>query len=264
MKKVISIGCSYALDLLQLDGIRGNRFSLDAASIETIYEMVRHLKGMSEFDNFDWVINITQIGRLNKRIPNGLEWESPSLIKPRKLFFDQKQKWCFFSEGLEEKRSVNFPTEWWDNEHTTHFSKPIEEHIRNYLVTIYEIQKILDGNNFVMFLMNNTFDGWFYKKNGSLSHVYTGYKGTDLPSFKNTFTLESICPDEWANIDFTKFCFYDTKESKFGGLDEFGIINYDERHFATYRPDANLNLIGQHPNHRVQIDFFNKFVRERL
>lgn len=261
MDNIISVGCSYALDLLQFKKFNGHRFSLDGASIETIYEMVKYLVETGKYDACTWIIGVTQIGRLNRPIPYELEWRSLTLIQPKTVFFDT-YKWCFFYEGLEEKQSLNFPIEWWEQEHRLHFSKSLENHIKQYLDTIIEIQKLLKGKNFIMFLMNNTFDGWFYESDNKLSHRYTNYEGTGIPSFENTFTLKTIFPDEWNTIDFSKFTFYKTKESEFGGLDEFAIENYNKTYFSTYKND--INLFGQHPNHTVQLNFFNKIIKEKL
>lgn len=265
MKTILSIGCSYALDLNQhYKKTSTLRFSYDGASIETILEMVKYLESTEEHSIENWVVGITQIGRLNKQIPKGLEWQSPTLIKPRNLFFDKDHKWCFFSEGQEEKEmSSNFPSEWWETEHMSHVSKPIEEHIRNYLNAIIEIQNILKDKKFVMFLMNNTLDGWVYKKDGRLSHIYSEYKGFGIPEFNDTFTLEKICPREWSNIDFSKFCLYEHTQSKFGGLDEYTTDKHGVNHFGTYQ-SANKNVFGQHPIHEAQWNFFNEVIRHRL
>ena len=149
---------------------------------------------------------------------------------------------------------------WWKNEKETHYNKSIEQHLKDYLSHIYEIQRELVNFEYKMFLMNNTFEGYFYN-NSILSHVYSNNTKYKTENLKNTQKLSDLFPNEWNRLDLSKFYFYQTDNFNYGGLDEFAIDNYPINFFIDSEFRNIESPFGCHPNRIVQKDFIEKVIK---
>ena len=249
--KFISLGCSYSLQI-------GENFSYPASSIDFLLDLVKFLKSKEIYNKKHWIIDITQVGRLNRKIPKEVESNVDSFISIGDDYY------CFFIENIKYlKTEPNFPLDWWESEFKNHHSKTFENHIQDYLNRIKEIQDELVGIEYTMYLMNNTFEGYFYE-GGLLRHRYSDNTKYKVPNLKGTIHVKQLFPYEWNQIDLSKFKFYKTDENSFGGLDEYTIDNFDFSDFMDTKIHSNnLNPLGMHPNMKVRLSFFENVLMEK-
>ena len=82
MNRIISLGCSYAIDV---DIISGQQSHFPGSSIELLLENVKNLTNLKRFKDYKFIMDITQVGRLSKKTPNEIVKE---LSEYGKLFLD--------------------------------------------------------------------------------------------------------------------------------------------------------------------------------
>jgi hypothetical protein len=122
--------------------------------------------------------------------------------------------------------------------------------------------------------MNNTFEG-YYK---NFSHEYGNdsifnselIQIPDLKKLTHIKQFSEYLNQIWNSIDLTKFAFYETKNFKFGGIDEYAMERFG--HIA-YTSGANewdipndgyVTSFGAHPHDSVYIDFFKEYIYNDL
>lgn len=255
-KNIKSFGCSYALKIGE-----GN-YSYPSISLYGILEVIRRVK--NNYKNKFFIIGVTQAARLTRKIPNDISY--PKYHAHGVGYYDiGGDRYTTFQE---DKKLIyndkDFPYEWWKNEYDLHFEKSIEEHLQEYLITIKKIQNELKGFNYRMFLMNNTFEGYFYES-GLLRHRYSGNKKWKTMNLSNTLNLETLFPNEWNTIDLEKFVFYNTSKFKYGGLDEYCIDKFEKNDMIDYNwKDKLENPYGAHPNLNVQHSFYKELISNQI
>lgn len=253
-KHFVSIGCSYAL---HIDGHNQSYYKMNSFSQKGILDAIKYYK--TEHTNSTWIVGITQSARLTKKIPIELNYPNymPGITDRisdgyRKIGEDRYT--TFIENDGIVKTKKDFPYEWWNSERQIHFNKSIEEHLIEYLDYIYQIQQELINCELKMFLMNNTFQGYYYDRE-MLRHRYsdnTEYKTQDL---RNTLALSDLFPTSWNKLDLNKFCFYETDYLKYGGIDEYTIDNYPKDFFIDTQFRIVESPYGCHPNQDVQKNF---------
>lgn len=261
MSKTLSLGCSYSLEV-------GERYDAPGASIHFLLEQVKYYKSYKINKDWLWIMDITQVGRISKQVPIELHKEciDKADISGPKYQFQEKlgtNYFTLFTEQVEFDESwSNEFREWWLKEEALHYAKSIEEHIEDYLITLKKIQEELVGYDYKMFLMNNTFEGYFYE-DGILKHIYSESKEYNVPDLKNTIKLKDLYPKLWKDIDLSKFTFYSIDGNQYGGLDEYTIDNFESHCFIDTISKDDIPF-GKHPNSEVHISFFNKVIHNRL
>jgi len=296
MNRIISLGCSYAIDvaennvrqceILNIEVLHNNQQShFPGSSIELLLENVKNRTNLKRFKDYKFIMDITQVGRLSKKIPNEIVKE---LSEYGELFLDnyggkdepngivnldlqiveklanwsENNYFDIFSTNMDiESKKEGYPKkykEWWEKEWKLHYLKSIEDHIKDYLITIKKIQDELIGYDYKMYLMNNTFEGYFYKDN-ILQHKYSNHNEYTIPDLKNTIEVKDLYPKLWKDIDLSKFTFYSTNGNTYGGLDEYTIDNFSKDYLQDYGHN-DLTPFGKHPNIKVQRDFLNKMI----
>lgn len=216
--------------------------------------------------------NFTQIGRENVLVPNEIENQIKNNIesilndnKFNREFEIKNNYYIGFAENnnglyslLTSPENTNEYVKKWNNIQEKYFFKyknPIL-YFEEYLKDIFTLQSYLKKVNVesISFMMSNVFEGW----DKNFGHVYTSNKEWKLPSLKNTIhinQLSKITNILWELIDFSKFVFYETKENKYGGLDEFfinEIVDENELCDLGYHPG---HFYGRHPSIFVYTEF---------
>ena len=263
MNKVISIGCSYALDLNEIHGNNQVRYNYSSFSVSAVLESIRHHK--KEYTNNEWVVGITQVGRLVKKLPNDLHYPNyiiGTMDNPEGGYVKiGDDRFSTFIENYDFiKDKPDFPLEWYDNQIKQHYDKSIEEHLIEYLQCIYDIQLELKEFKYKMFLMSNTLEGYYYS-DGILKHLYSNNNKYEVQDLSSGLSLETLFPELWNRIDWSKFCFYETNGNRYGGLDEYAIHNFTKEYFIDYiqRGDSP-SMYGMHPNNIVQSSFYKNVI----
>jgi len=256
----VSIGCSYAIYLNNPNTIW---YKLHSFSQGGILDAIKYYKKFHP--NSIWVVGITQSARLTRKIPTGLHY--PNYINDTEnnpnggyRQIGEERYTTFIENDDVVKTKKDFPYEWWNSERQAHFNKSIEQHLIDYLDSIYQIQQELKDCELKMFLMNNTFEGYYYD-DGILRHHYsnnTKYKTQDL---RNTISLSDLFPNEWNKLDLSKICFYQTEYFKYGGIDEYTIDNYPIEFFIDSSFKKVESPFGCHPNSVVQKDFVKNILK---
>ena len=96
MNRIISLGCSYAIDvaennvrqceILNIEVLHNNQQShFPGSSIELLLENVKNRTNLKRFKDYKFIMDITQVGRLSKKIPNEIVKE---LSEYGELFLD--------------------------------------------------------------------------------------------------------------------------------------------------------------------------------
>ena len=223
-------------------------------------------------------IELTQIGRINKRIPDKLIEEYLKNCSPRyrsiKLHkFAQEYTGhyiCFFGEDdIELSNHSSDFNKWHKNSMIEHNKKSMEDHMVEYLQSIIDMQSMLEENNltYFMFLMNNTFEGWYENKEGVLTHVYNNHKGYDLPNVKNTMNLGDINSELnylFNKINFENIKFYTNEKQNYGGIDEYCIDKLGKDAFQDFTNSVQHrnwpNVFGLHPHEKDMNKFYEAVV----
>lgn len=179
-------------------------------------------------------------------------------------------------DELENEELIYYLEEFKKGCHISH--KPIDRY-ENYLSNILHLQSYLKdiGIQYVFFLMNNTFEGYY----NDFSHIYgkdETYKlfSEDeiiLPSLTKLLHIKSFSEylnEIWESIDLTNFVFYSTEKFKYGGIDEFAMERFG--HIA-YTSGANewdvptegyVTSFGAHPHDSIYIDFFKDYIYPKI
>jgi len=266
MNKIISIGCSYALDLSKIDGYTQIRYSYPSFSISAILEAIRYHK--KQYSNSKWIVSITQVGRLVRKLPKDLHYPNyivGTMDNPEGGYVKiGDERFSTFIERHDViKSKSDFPLDWWENEFKTHYDKSIEEHLIEYLKCIYDIQMELNEFEYKMFLMNNTLEGYYYSSDGILRHLYSKNDKYELQDLSAGLSLETLFPELWNRIDWTKFCFYETSGNRYGGIDEYTIHNFTNEYFMDYNQRGNSpSVYGMHPADIVHLSFYENIIRK--
>lgn len=260
-KNYVSIGCSYALHLEKI--VNKNYYKMNSFSQHGILDAVRYYK--NEHPNSTWIVGITQSARLTRKIPTDIHYPNYIIGTEDNIYGGYRligdDRYSIFIENDDiVKTKTDFPYEWWNLERQTHFNKSIEEHLIDYLDAIYQIQQELKECELKMFLMNNTFEGYYYDRE-LLRHKYSNnnyYKTQDL---RNTLSLSDLFPNEWNKLDLSKICFYQTEYFRYGGIDEYTIDNYPLEFFIDSKHRKVESPYGCHPNDKVQKDFIKQILK---
>jgi len=265
MSKILSLGCSYSLKV-------GKNVGTPAASIDYLLEQVKYYKSYNinldiariPLKDLLWIMDITQVGRLSKKIPIEFAIDNQTRMihhSQEKLGTDY---FSFFTENFDEEKSFTKEyIKWWNKENKLHCLKSIEDHIKDYLITIKKIQDELIGYDYKMYLMNNTFEGYFYKDN-ILQHKYSNHNEYKIPDLKNTIKLKDLYPKLWKDIDLSKFRFYSVDGNQYGGLDEYTIDNFGKDQFMDYEWKDKVSPFGMHPKNEAQRSFLNEIILNKL
>jgi hypothetical protein len=259
-KNYVSVGCSYAI---YIQGVNNGYYKMNSFSQSGILDAIRYYK--NQHLNSTWVVGITQSARLTKKIPTEVYYPNYISDTEGDIYGGYRQigneRYTTFIENDDVvKTKSDFPYEWWSSERHKHFNKSIEEHLIEYLDSIYEIQQELKDYELKMFLMNNTFEGYYYDRE-ILCHKYSNNTKYETQDLRNTLSLSDLFPNEWNKLDLSKICFYQTEYFRYGGIDEYTIDNYPLEFFGDIKFREVESPYGCHPIPHVQKDFIEKILK---
>lgn len=259
-KNYVSVGCSYAI---YIQGVDNGYYKMNSFSQSGILDTVRYYK--NKHPNSTWVVGITQSARLTRKIPTEIHYPNYILGTEDNIcggyrLIGHDRYTSFIENDSIIKTKSDFPYDWWNSERQKHFNKSIEEHLIEYLDSIYQIQQELKDYELKMFLMNNTFEGYYYDDE-ILSHRYSNNNDYKTQDLRNTLSLNDLFPNEWNKLDLSKICFYQTDYFRYGGIDEYTIDNYPLEFFIDSMHRKVESPYGCHPNNHVQKDFIKQILK---
>lgn len=294
---LISSGCSYCLKLGYIKNKLGEQFiekyaihhnlSVSSASMEyikntTIGHISYLLRNGVPSENIILFTNITQIGRIYKKIPNDIWY----YIKDRYSVDNQTNYagnvFKFYDGGfislntdvytffIQSDNDINtYPKiakEWFFNQINAHKSLDLIDHVKNYVEDILTLQTFLEKNKieYSFYFMSNTFEGWYYDNDNVLRHGYSSHSDYELPDLNSYLKISDIdfgVKSIYDLLNFKKFILYKNYKQNFGGLDEYCSDNYDKIRFLDHKRVTHTNcMIGCHPDDSVGNDFEKKYL----
>lgn len=292
MKKYILIGgCSYfhksvntIIDILGYSFDKTEVINIECSASsnkyisESIILSVDSLinSGVSS-DDIIVINNFTQIGRINKVVPSEIQKEIKSNLKSTEKRKTKNLTYTFYNYFVEIQNRMyclmigndgisSTIKDWYNTqEHNIETQKRIENNFEEYLKNIVLVQSYLKSKNIknLSFLMNNVFDGW----NSEFSHVYTKNKKWELPSTRNTLHISDIsdfAKSLWNMIDLDSFVFYETKNNKYGGIDEYFVDKFGDVSFLENNPLNYHQFYSNHPNEDVYKSFTNDLMKSKI
>jgi hypothetical protein len=299
MKKyVIIAGCSYAFrepenllpvkfdrfgDKNEYDDIEFIYIGASSASNEFIVESIT-ITIDSLFDigilpqNIFVINNFTQIGRPFVKLPNEYhkmandiistysndnryltkQHTNPFYYSVQSLIKIKNQIYSFL---ISDKNLSGPIKDWYDHYNNVRFTlKTINEYFESYLNSIVILQSFLKKYDIkhISFLMNNTFDGW----DNEFKHLYNNHTTFTLPSTKGTKHISNISDYTkvlWDCIDLNSFVFHQTKENKYGGIDEYMLDKYPNKKYLQ-NPEREELIFGNHPNAFIYKKFAEDYI----
>ena len=290
MKKYLIVGgCSYAhknlnkvLDIIGFD-IETVHVNTSASSNRYISESIMLVcnllldSGVAS-ENIIVLNNFTQIGRANPIIPTPLKPKiKESLLATEHRSFKNNQYYTFYNSFVSVLGRVYYlligyggkspSVQSWIDKQENYYSnvKPPIAHFEEYLTEIILMQRYLKDKNIfhISYMMNNVFEGWDL----NLSHCYTNFRKWELPSMKgyrHISELSSMTKILWDMVDLDTMCFYQTKNNKFGGIDEYFVDKFNDIKYLHDFSEDNYTFYGNHPNEEIYGSFTEKYIKPKL
>jgi hypothetical protein len=294
---LISSGCSYCLKLGYIKNKIGEKFtddyathhnlgvsssSIDYTKNATIDHISYLLRNDVPSKNIILFTNITQIGRICKKIPNDIWYYIKDMYSISNQTNYGGNVFTFYDGGfisinsdfytffIQSDNTINsYPKivkEWFFNQINAHKSLDFITHIKNYVEDILTLQTFLEKNKieYYFYFMNNTFEGWYYDNDDVLRHKYSSHNDYELPNLNEYLNISDIdfgVKSIYDLLNFKKFILYKNYKQNFGGLDEYCSDNYDKGYFLDHDRVNHTNcMIGCHPNDSVGHDFEKKYL----
>ena len=290
-KYIISGGCSYfhksistIMDILGYSFHNTEVVNIDcpAGSNKYISESIvlcvdSLLKSGISNENIIVINNFTQIGRFSPIVPNEIKNEVETNLKPTEKRQIKDFKYTFYNSFVQVQDRMyslmigndglsSTAKDWYnEQEYNIETQKRFENNFEEYLENILILQTYLKSNNIknLSFLMNNVFDGWKY----DFSHVYNTVNKWELPSTNNTLhisNISSFAKSLWDMIDLDSFVFYETKDNKYGGIDEYFINKFGDTSYLEDTPQHPHQFYSNHPNEDVYKSFTNDLMKSKI
>lgn len=290
MKKYLVVGgCSYAhkdLDrILDIIGFEVETINVNtpassnkyiSESIISVCELL--LDSGIPSENIIVLNNFTQIGRANPIIPKPLKPEIKKSLNPSEhRSFKHNPYYTFYNSFVSVLGRVYYlligyggkspSVKSWINKQEDYYwnVKPPITHFEEYLTEIILMQRYLKDKNIfhISYMMSNVFEGWDL----NLSHCYTNFKKWELPSmegYKHISELSRMTKILWDMVDLDTICFHETKNNKYGGIDEYFIDKFKDKKYLHDDSFKSTTFFGNHPDEEVYKKFTNELLKPKL
>lgn len=293
---LISSGCSYSLNLEYIRDsfsndsnqrhVNHHHIGVSSASMSytkdvTINHISYLLKNGVPAENIILFTNITQIGRMSKKIPVDIwyylrdRYNLSNEINYSENFFKfydsgfvifDNNFYTFFNQSEAEiNQYPKIVKDWFFTQINAHQQLDFITHAKNYLEDIVLLQTFLKEKKikYHFYFMNNTFEGWYFDGE-IIKHRYSSHNDYELPNLKSDLKLSDLdnsLKSTYELLDFDNFIVYKSEKNNFGGLDEYCTENYPKERFLDHKVQTHTNcMIGFHPDDLVGKDFEKQYL----